>query len=83
MKLKNGKQKLRQKDLQYERKKHIYDFQQYDNIRFFSDNIYTGKININKPEMDQSNLLKNWEEFSEKSKPRTKEGKNKRKKKYL
>ena len=34
MKLKNGKQKLRQKDLQYERKKHIYDFQQYDNIRF-------------------------------------------------
>ena len=28
--------------------------------------------------MDQSNLLKNWEELSEKSKPRTKKGKDKK-----
>ena len=30
--------------------------------------------------MDQSNLLKKWEEFSEKPKPRTKGGKDRNKK---
>ena len=39
-------------------KKYIYDFQQYETIRSFGDNIYTGKINIDEAEIDQSNLLK-------------------------
>ena len=66
--------------MKYETKKYIYDFQQYDTIRSFGDNIYTGKVNIDEAQMDQSNLLINWEEFSEKSKSRTKEDKDKKKK---
>ena len=44
---------------------------------FLGDNIYTGKINIDLVEMDQSNLSENMVEFKDKSKPKTKEGKNK------
>ena len=47
-------------------------------IRFFGDNIYTGKTDIDEAEVDQSNLIKNWEEFRENSKPRTKTSKDKR-----
>ena len=74
--IKRWEEKIKRKDLKYETKKYIYNFQQYDTIRSFADNMYTAKINIDKAEMDQSNLLKNWEEFSEKSKPRPKEGKD-------
>ena len=48
--------------------------------RSFGDNIYTGTININEGEMDQSNLLENMVEFNDKSRPKTKEGKNKKRK---
>ena len=54
-----------------ETKKYIYDFQKYETIRSFGENIYPGKINVDEAEMDQSNLLKNLEEFSEKSRART------------
>ena len=56
MKLKNGKRKLSEKILNI--KKYTYDFQQYETIRSFGDNIYTGKANIDETEMDQSNLSK-------------------------
>ena len=35
----------------------------------FGDNIYTGKININEADMDQTNLLENMVEFKSKSRP--------------
>ena len=41
------------------KQKITHDFQQCETIRTFSDNIYTSKIDIDKAEMDQSNLLKN------------------------
>ena len=59
-------------------KKYVYDFLQCDAIRCFGDNIYTGKIKIDEAEMHESNLSKSWEEFREKSKPRPKEGKDKK-----
>ena len=37
------------------------------------------KINIDEVEMDQSNLLENMAKFNDKSKPKTKEGKAKKK----
>ena len=77
MKLKNGK-KNKKKYLQYETTKYVYDFQQYDTIRSFRDNIYTEKTNLDEGEIDQSNLLKNWDSFSEKSKLKRKEGKDKK-----
>ena len=50
----------------------IYDIRQYDTIRSFRYNIYTNSTSMDEAEMDRTNLLKNWNEFSEKSKPRTK-----------
>ena len=58
MKLKNGKKKVKRKDLMYKTNKYRYDFQKCETIRSFGECIYTGKINIDEAEMDQSNLLK-------------------------
>ena len=58
MKLKNGKIKLNEK-IQNMKQKNIYDFQKYETIKSFGDNIYTGKISIYEAEMDQSNILEN------------------------
>ena len=44
----------------------------------FGDNIYTGKINIDEAEMDQSNLSVNIVKFNNKSRPRSKEDKEKK-----
>ena len=75
MKLKNGQKKL--KDLKYETKKYVYDFQQYETIRSFGESIYTGKINIDEVEMDQTNLFKKLIEL-DRSRPRKSEGKDKK-----
>ena len=58
-------------------RKHLkYDFQQFQTIRSFGDNIYTGKINTDEAEMDQSNLVENMAEFNNKIRPKKrKEGK--------
>ena len=48
----------------------------FNNLKqYFGDSIYTGKINIDEAEMDQSNLLENIVKFNIKSKPKA----NKRK----
>ena len=51
MKLKNGKKKLNKNinDLIYTQI-NMYDFQQFETVRSFDDNIYTGKINIDEAE---------------------------------
>ena len=43
----------------------------------FGNNICTGKINIDEAEIDQTNLLKDWKEFSDKSRPITKKYRDK------
>ena len=56
----------------------VCDFQKFETIRSFSDNIYTGNNNIDEADMDQSNLLKSMVEFSAKSRARSKKGKERR-----
>ena len=73
MELKNRKKKLK-----YKTNKYLYSFQQFEAIKSFVDSIYTGKINIEEAELDQSNLLENIVKFNNKSKPKTKEGKDKK-----
>ena len=73
MELKNRKKKLK-----YKTNKYLYSFQQFEAIKSFVDSIYTGKINIEEAELDQSNLLENMVKFNNKSKPKTKEGKDKK-----
>ena len=60
-------------------KKYTYDFQQYKAIRYFGKSIHSGKINIDEASTDQSNLFKNLVEFDNKSRPRTMEVKDKKK----
>ena len=50
-------EKNKRKDLLYKTNKYKYDIQQYEKIRSLGESIYTDKVNIDKPEMDQSNLL--------------------------
>ena len=77
-----SEEKIKQKDLKYETNKNTYDFQQYESIRSFGDSIYTPKTNIVETEKNWSNLLKNVAEFSDKSGPRSEEGKDKKRDTY-
>ena len=43
---------------------YIYDFQQYEIMGSFGDNMYTAKINIVEAEIDESNLLKSIVELN-------------------
>ena len=70
--------KIKPKDLKYKANKYLYDFQQFETIRSFGDSIFTGTINIDEAQMDQANILKNMVKFSNKSKPKTKEDKDKK-----
>ena len=65
--LKYRKIKLKEKILKYKAKNYIYYFQQFQTIRSFDENIYSGKININDTKMDEINLLENIVEFNDKS----------------
>ena len=56
--MKKWEEKIKRKDLKYETKNYKCDFQQYETIRSFGDNIYTGKISADETEMYQINLLK-------------------------
>ena len=60
------------------KQKDIYDFQEYETIRSFGDNICGGKIDLDKTEIDQSNLLKNTAEFQNMPRPKIIEGKDKK-----
>ena len=68
--------KIKQKDLTCDT--NIYGIQQFETRRCFDDNIYTGEISINEVEMDQANLQENMIEFNNKSRPKTKKGKYKK-----
>ena len=76
--IRKREEKTERKDLKYKPNKYLYDFQKFETIRSFDDSIYTGKINIDEAEMDQTNLLKNMVTFNNKSKPKTQEGNDKK-----
>ena len=54
--IKKWEEKTKRGDFKYKIKHCVYDFQQYETIRSFGDNIYRGKSNIDETEMDHSNL---------------------------
>ena len=70
-------EKIKWKCLKYSKNKCTYGFQKLETRKSLGDNIYTGKINIEEAEMDQSNLLENMAEFNDKFRSITKEGKEK------
>ena len=58
--IKKFEEKINRKDLIYKAGKYEYYFRLYETQRSFGKSIYSGKINIDKPEMDQINLLEKW-----------------------
>ena len=77
--IKKWEEKIKRKDLKYKTKqKYINDFQQFETIRLFCNNICTGKVDIDKAEINHSNLLENMVKFNDKSRPKTKKGKSKK-----
>ena len=76
--IKKWEDKIKHKYLKYEANKNTYDFQQFETIRSFGDSIYTGKISINEADLDQTNLLENMIKFNNKSRPRSKEERDKK-----
>ena len=76
--IKKWREKSKRKDLKYNTSKYTYGFQQFETIRSFGDNIYTGKTEIDEAEMDQGNTLENIAKFNDKFSPRSKEDKEKR-----
>ena len=72
--------KIKWQDLIYETNRYVYRFQQFETKRFFADSIYTGKIIIDEAEIDQTNLVDDTADFNNKSRPRSKEDKDKKRK---
>ena len=68
--IKNWENKIKQKDLRYETNRYRYDIQQSETVRSFGDSVYNGKISIDEAEMEQTNLVENIVDFSNKSRPR-------------
>ena len=62
---------MKRGDLKYEVGKYIFHFEQHEMIRSFGESIYTGKINIDEAETDQTNLLENIITFNNKSRQRS------------
>ena len=50
--------KNKREDIKRKTQKCACDYQQYETIRSFADNIYTDKSNIDEAEMNRSKLLK-------------------------
>ena len=66
---------IKRKDLKYKANKYRLDFQQFETIGYFGENIYNGKINIKEAKMKQVYLLKNILDFTNKSRSRSKKDK--------
>ena len=71
------KEKIEQKDLQHKPNKCLCHIKKFEAIRSFSEVFILVNI-IKKAEMDQHNLLEKREKFNNKSKPKTKEGNDKK-----
>ena len=65
--------------LKYETNKYIFDFQQFETVRSFGDNIYTGKSSIDEAQMDQSNFLESMVQCDNKTRQNKKNVTKKRK----
>ena len=73
------KKKIKRTNLNYETNQRTdFDFQQFKTIKSFSESIVSGKVTISEADIDQSNLLENIMEFSNKSRPRREENKIKK-----
>ena len=76
--IKNWEETIKLKYLKHKTNKYRNEFQQFETIRYFGDNIYAIKVNIDEAEMDQNNPLENIVKFITKTRPRLKEDNGKK-----
>ena len=84
--IKKWEGKIKGRDLKCEVGKCKLDFQQYETIRSFGETIRSfgeSKIYMAEAKMDQTNMLENMVNFNNKSRPKNKEGKKKKKKLFI
>ena len=60
-------EKIRLKDLVYNTNKYKYEFQEHEAIRSFGETIYNDTISIHEAETNQSSLLDELTDFTERS----------------
>ena len=56
--------------LVYEANKYVNDFQQYEIVRYFVNNIFAGKITLDNADKDQGDSLNDFVDFNKRAKPR-------------
>ena len=76
--IKKWEENINGKDLKHEKIKYTYEFQQFEVIRSFGDNIYAINTIMGETERDRNKLLEHMVEFNNKCRPKTKEGKDKK-----
>ena len=57
--------------------KELFDFKTFKTIRYFAENLYSGKITINKDNKEQADLIENILNFNNKARPKNKDDKKK------
>ena len=63
VKQKKTKEILKREDLIHKTSKSVHNFQQYETIRYFSNNIFAGKITLGKVSKDRRDLLNYFIDF--------------------
>ena len=63
----------------YYSSKELLDFRIFKTIRSFADDIYSSKITINKADQEQSDLVEYIQNFNNKTRPKNKDDKKKKK----
>ena len=79
-KIKEIENSIDREKLIYKSNKYTYDFRKFQTIRTFGKDIYEGKITLEEADKDQSDLLNDIKNFSDKTRPKNYKKKNKKKK---
>ena len=67
---------VKREDLVFKTNKYLYYFQQNKTIRPFSKNIFAGRTTLDKADRNQHDLLNDFIDFTERTKPRNIEEKS-------
>ena len=76
-KIKQYEKKVNKNNMIYYSSKESFDFNAFKVIRSFGENIYSGKIVINKADQEQADLLEYILKFNSKARPKNKNNRKK------
>ena len=76
-KIKEYEEKVNRNNAIYYLSKEPFDFETFETIRPFGENIYNGKITINEANQEQADLVEYVLNFNNKARPKSKDNKKK------